>query len=71
MRSAAQLSRLQQAAASTKNKALQATLPLGIAFHNAAMEAEDRALVEALFRESLVMVLVGDGGGRDGMGDAG
>ncbi|GBF89417.1 ATP-dependent DNA helicase-like protein [Raphidocelis subcapitata] len=57
VRSAAQLSRLQQAAAATKNKALQASLPLGIGFHNAAMEAEDRALVEALFRESLVMVL--------------
>jgi len=37
---------------------LQALLPLGIGFHNAAMEAEDRTLVEGLFREGAVLVLV-------------
>lgn len=36
----------------------QALLPLGIGYHNAAMESEDRALVEQLFREAAVMVLV-------------
>ncbi len=37
----------------------QAALPqrcAGVAFHNAAMEAEDRALVEQLFRAMDVLV---------------
>ncbi len=58
MRSAAQRQALVAAAAATKNKALQALLPHGVGFHNAAMEAEDRALVEGLFREGAVLVLV-------------
>lgn len=39
----------------------QALLPAGIGFHNAAMESEDRALVEGLFREGSILVLVGRG----------
>lgn len=58
MRSGAQRQALAAAAGATKNKALQALLPHGIGFHNAAMEAEDRALVEGLFRDGAVLVLV-------------
>ena len=36
----------------------QAVLPWGVGFHNAAMEAEDRALIEGLFRDGALMVLV-------------
>jgi hypothetical protein len=48
--SALQLQHLQGAAAQTKNKALQGVLVAGVGFHNAAMEPEDRALVEGLFK---------------------
>ena len=41
---------------------------MGIGFHNAAMETEDRALVEGLFRDAVVMVLVSKGVG--GFGNA-
>ena len=51
-----QLLRLQQAAQSSKNKNLQGPLVCGIGFHNAAMEPEDRAIVEALFKQGDLLV---------------
>lgn len=47
-----QLQRLQQAAAQAKAKGLAAVLVAGIGFHNAAMEPEDRELVESLFKST-------------------
>ena len=52
-----QRERLHQAAPSLLNKQLQQTLLSGIAFHHAAMELQDRATVEQLFRERLILVL--------------
>ncbi len=40
----------------TKHKALQAAITAGVAWHNASMEAEDRALVEELFKRSDILV---------------
>jgi hypothetical protein len=51
-----QLQRLQQAAQSSKNKNLQGPLVCAIGFHNAAMEPEDRAIVEALFKQGDLLV---------------
>lgn len=56
MSSALQLQHLQGAAAQTKNKALQGVLVTGVGFHNAAMEPEDRALVEGLFKQGDLQV---------------
>ena len=51
--------KLQRLAATSSNKQLQQTLPAGIAFHNAGMDATERAQVEELFiaRDVLVMRL--------------
>ena len=51
--------RMQRLAATSSNKQLQQTLPAGIAFHNAGMDATERAQVEELFiaRDVLVMHL--------------
>ncbi|KAI8467024.1 MAG: hypothetical protein J3K34DRAFT_47254 [Monoraphidium minutum] len=57
VRGGAQQQRLQQAVGATKNKTLQALLPWGVGFHNAAMDQDDRTLVEGLFREAAVVVL--------------
>ncbi|KAK9810502.1 hypothetical protein WJX72_011853 [[Myrmecia] bisecta] len=53
----AQYSRLQQAAERVTSKQLQQVLRVGLGFHNAAMESQDRAVVEALFRERDILVL--------------
>lgn len=49
--------KMQRLAATSSNKQLQQTLPAGIAFHNAGMDAIERAQVEELFiaRDVLVM----------------
>ena len=57
VRNAAQAAALAGAAAQTQDRALQATLPHGVAWHHAAMEPEDRALVEQLFLARHVMFL--------------
>ena len=49
--------RLQRLAATCSNKQLQQTLPAGIAFHNAGMDATERAQVEELFMERDVLVM--------------
>lgn len=49
--------RLAQAAGRTRNKALAAALAAGVGFHHAAMEAEERSLVEELFLAGLLPVL--------------
>ncbi len=51
--------KMQRLAATSSNKQLQQTLPAGIAFHNAGMDATERAQVEELFiaRDVLVMRL--------------
>lgn len=58
IRDAAHMARLQGAAQRTKNKALQSALCHGIGFHNAAMEAEDRLMVEDMFRSMDILVSV-------------
>ncbi|DBB06327.1 TPA: Sec63 [Trebouxia sp. C0004] len=49
--------KLQRLAATSSNKQLQQTLPAGIAFHNAGMDATERAQVEELFIARDVLVL--------------
>lgn len=49
--------RLQRLAATCSNKQLQQTLPAGIAFHNAGMDATERAQVEELFMARDVLVM--------------
>ena len=51
-----QQDRLQQAVVATANRQLQQCLQAGIAFHNAGMEAEERAMVEQLFMQRAVLV---------------
>lgn len=46
---AGQYERLSSAAKRSRTKQLQAALVAGVGFHNAAMEASDRCLVEELF----------------------
>ena len=47
--SSAQAEALQQAARGVSDKQLQQLLPAGIGFHNAGLDAQDRAAVEGLF----------------------
>ena len=47
---------LQEAAVRVRDKALQKVLPSGVAFHHAALEASDRAIVERLFVNSELSV---------------
>lgn len=56
VRDAAQLLALQEAAAQMKSKQLQSVILSGIGIHHAAMEPEDRALVENLFRSKALQV---------------
>ncbi|KAA6419380.1 MAG: putative ATP-dependent DNA helicase HFM1-like [Trebouxia sp. A1-2] len=49
--------KMQRLAATSSNKQLQQTLPAGIAFHNAGMDATERAQVEELFIARDVLVL--------------
>ncbi len=46
-----------QAARQVSNSNLQVVLPQGIAFHNASLSPQDRAVVERLFLEMKVKVL--------------
>ena len=48
--------KLQRIAAGCSNRQLQQTLQVGVAFHNAGMEAAERAQVEELFMERDVLV---------------
>ncbi len=48
--------KLQRIAATSSNRQLQQTLQAGIAFHNAGMEASERAQVEELFLARDVLV---------------
>ncbi|KAL0055867.1 hypothetical protein WJX82_005206 [Trebouxia sp. C0006] len=48
---------MQRLAATSSNKQLQQTLPAGIAFHNAGMDAIERAQVEELFIARDILVL--------------
>ena len=57
VRNQAQLAALEAASNSVHDKALRSMLPQGIAWHNAAMEPEDRATVEQLFLTRNVMFL--------------
>lgn len=50
VKSIQQLQRLQAAASQAKAKGLAAVLVAGVGFHNAAMEPEDRELVERVFK---------------------
>lgn len=56
VRGTQQLERLQAAAAKAKAKGLGAVLVAGVGFHNAAMEPEDRDLVEGLFKSTDLQV---------------
>ena len=57
VRSNEQLAALQTGAATLQDKALQAMIIQGIAWHHAAMEPQDRATVEQLFLQRHVMFL--------------
>ncbi|KAF8067393.1 MER3 [Scenedesmus sp. PABB004] len=57
VKTAAQLARLQAAAARAQAKALGAALVCGVGFHHAAMEPTDRELVEGLFKANELAVL--------------
>lgn len=50
--------KLAQAASEAHNKSLRELLPFGVAFHNAGLRKEDRALVESLFLSRDLVVLV-------------
>ena len=52
----AQAARLEAAALTVKHKQLSPVLRAGVGFHYAAMEQEDRVLVEQLFLERLLPV---------------
>ncbi|KAK9833183.1 hypothetical protein WJX74_009492 [Apatococcus lobatus] len=52
-----QQEQLRQASLKFIDKQLQKVVLAGIGFHNAAVEAQDRILIEQLFRNSLLMVL--------------
>ena len=54
--SPAQQQQLNHASASIISKQLQQALPAGVGFHHAAMEAQDRATVEDLFRNRMLAV---------------
>jgi replicative superfamily II helicase len=56
VRDAGHEERLRSAAQHLKNKALQAAIVAGIGFHNAAMENEERAMVEQLFLAHDILV---------------
>ena len=56
MRDRAQHERLQAAAGRAASRQLQEVLQGGIGFHHAAMEAQDRALVEACFLDRSILV---------------
>lgn len=56
VRDMAQQQRLAAASASVRNKALQAAIRGGVAFHHSGMEPEERELVEHLFRQQDVRV---------------
>ena len=49
--------KMQQVAATCSNRQLQQSLQAGIAFHNAGMDAAERAQVEELFLERDVLVM--------------
>lgn len=51
-----QQEQLRQASMRLIDKQLQKVVQAGIGFHNAAVEAHDRVLIEQLFRSSLLMV---------------
>lgn len=50
--------RLQEVRNRASNAKLKACLPCAIAFHHAGLSSEDKALVEAAFRERLIRILV-------------
>ena len=56
VRDRAQCDRLQAAAGRAVSRQLQEVLSGGIGFHHAAMEAQDRALVEACFLDRSILV---------------
>ena len=62
--SGAQQEQLHNAAAAMLNKTLQQTLPAGIGFHHAALEPQDRAAVEELFRSRMIAVGSSEAPGR-------
>lgn len=49
--------KMQRVAATCSNRQLQQSLQAGIAFHNAGMDAAERAQVEELFLEREVLVM--------------
>ena len=51
-----QQEQLRQASSQMIDKQLQRVVQAGIGFHNAAVEAQDRNLVEQLFRASMLQV---------------
>lgn len=57
VRDAAQQARLAAAAAQLRNTQLRECLLAGVGFHHAGMEAEERAVVEALFTSQALLVL--------------
>ena len=54
-----QQQQLHQASAKLIDRQLQRVVQAGIGYHNAAVEAQDRILVEQLFRSSLILVSIG------------
>ena len=57
---AVQSARLDAAASSVKHKQLPNALRSGVGFHYAAMEQEDRAVVEQLFHDRMLPVSIFD-----------
>lgn len=53
---ATQAARLESAASSVKHKQLPSVLRAGVGFHYAAMEQEDRVLIEQLFLDRILPV---------------
>jgi ATP-dependent DNA helicase HFM1/MER3 len=56
VRDANQFKCLQDAASQVKSKQLQAAILAGIGFHHAAMEPQERTLIENLFRSKAILV---------------
>ena len=55
----AQQEQLHQASAKLIDKQLRRVVQAGIGYHNAAVEAQDRTLIEQLFCSSLILVSIG------------
>ena len=58
IRDRAHQDKMQRIAATCSNRQMQQTLQAGIAFHNAGMDAAERAQVEELFLEREILVII-------------